>query len=267
MAPTHDARRNRDHGMPRRETFDRRGGNSIRAARKSGCRAARRRPPRHTRPRRPCQRRCERGDGSGAMPSRTAASSTALPADASNCFETRCYAQQIRRVAPSNVITATTLGAPRSASPSCRRPRCNRPPVERGCVTIRMQSARRGPSDDDRRRRGQAHRARAAITSTATAWTSARVASPATTRSRERHHGDPSTTGTNTPDTWSARRWIVAFEPCASATSRTIPASSVWLPTPVASAVSSPSWSAFPRIPSPGEFPARAALGQHALVD
>ena len=86
-----------------------------------------------------------------------------------------------------------------------------------------------------------------AITSTATAWTSAAVASPAS------HHvaanvtaAITTTTGTKTPDTRSASRWIGALLPCASPTSRTMPASSVWLPTPVASHVTRPSWFTVP---------------------
>ena len=78
-----------------------------------------------------------------------------------------------------------------------------------------------------------------AITSTATALTSAGVA-PA-----PNHHVSANvsaamatTIGTNTPADPIGQTRIGAFEPCTSATRRTMPASSVALPTPVASHVS-----------------------------
>ena len=81
------------------------------------------------------------------------------------------------------------------------------------------------------------------MTNTATASISARVASPASHHVRANVSAAMTTTiGTNTADTRSARRWMGAFDPCASATSRTIPASSVVLPTPVASQRNIPSW-------------------------
>ena len=80
------------------------------------------------------------------------------------------------------------------------------------------------------------------MTSTATASIKACVPSPPS------HHANANvanamtmTMGTNTPDTWSASRWIGAFEACASATRRTIPASNVASPMPVASHTSKPS--------------------------
>ncbi len=86
-----------------------------------------------------------------------------------------------------------------------------------------------------------------AMTSTATALTSARAASPATHQvSANVNAAITTTTGTKMPLTRSARRWMGAFDPCASATRRTMPASSVELPTPVASHVSMPSWLSVP---------------------
>ena len=86
-----------------------------------------------------------------------------------------------------------------------------------------------------------------AITSTATAWISAAEAPPpSATVATNVTTAIATTIGTNTPETRSARRWIGAFEPCASATSRTMPASSVFDPTPVATATSIPSWLTVP---------------------
>ena len=80
-----------------------------------------------------------------------------------------------------------------------------------------------------------------AITSTATALIKARVKSPD-------HPHQPTkvstamaqTTGTKIAATWSASRCTGAFEPCACSTMRMMPESRVWLPTPVALALSNP---------------------------
>ena len=95
-----------------------------------------------------------------------------------------------------------------------------------------------------------------AITRTATACTSAVAASPAI------HHVAKNVTtamartiGTKMPETRSAVRWMGAFDPCACATRRTMPARSVSLAAFVASHVRSPSWFTVPAYTgSPGCF-------------
>ena len=154
------------------------------------------------------------------------------------------------RVAPPSGITSVTVGRPSVSVPVlstisvCRRPACS----SAAALRIRMPACAPRPvptmiAVGVASPSAQGH----AITSTATACTSACVASPV------HHHVAPNvttaiatTTGTKMPDTRSAMRWIGAFDPCASATSRTMPASSVPLPTPVASHVTRPSWLSVP---------------------
>ena len=109
-----------------------------------------------------------------------------------------------------------------------------------------------------------------AMTSTATACTSARVVSSVSSQvATNVIAAIAMTTGTKTAETRSTSRWIGAFDPCASATSRTIPASSVCAPTPTATATSLPSWFTVPaKTLSPGCFTTGSAFaGEHALVD
>ena len=74
-----------------------------------------------------------------------------------------------------------------------------------------------------------------AITSTATAFTRAFVKSPVKIHQPAKATSAMAvTTGTKMAEIRSARRCTGAFEPCACSTMRMMPASSVWLPTPVA---------------------------------
>ena len=80
-----------------------------------------------------------------------------------------------------------------------------------------------------------------AMTSTATAFTSAGASSPPMPHQSANVSAlIATTTGTNTPATRSARRWIGAFVPCASRTRRMMPASMVAAPTPSARQRNSP---------------------------
>ena len=81
-----------------------------------------------------------------------------------------------------------------------------------------------------------------AITSTATALTKAWVKSPAKIHQPAKaRRAMAVTTGTKIAEMRSARRCTGALEPCACSTMRMMPASSVWLPTPVARQLSRPS--------------------------
>ena len=73
-----------------------------------------------------------------------------------------------------------------------------------------------------------------AITSTATAWMSACSSVPNAIQPPSVTSATTITAGTNTAETLSASCWTGAFDPWASATRRTIPASMVSRPTPVA---------------------------------
>ncbi len=74
-----------------------------------------------------------------------------------------------------------------------------------------------------------------AMMSTATDAVNAAVGSPVTSNQPASvASAMPRTTGTNTPETRSTRRWIGAFPDCASATRRAIWASAVSAPTFVA---------------------------------
>jgi len=82
-----------------------------------------------------------------------------------------------------------------------------------------------------------------AMIRTATVLRSARLnagSGPATSHTTNVSTASPMTTGTNTPVTASASRWIGAREPCASDTSRTTWARTVSLPTRVARIASEP---------------------------
>ena len=82
-----------------------------------------------------------------------------------------------------------------------------------------------------------------AMIRTDTVLSSARLkagSGPATSQTTNVSAARPITTGTNTPVTASASRWIGAREPCASATRRTIWARTVSRPTRVARTVRVP---------------------------
>jgi hypothetical protein len=88
-----------------------------------------------------------------------------------------------------------------------------------------------------------------AITSTATAFSMASVASPvAAHQPRNVAAAITSTTGTNTALTRSARRWIGGLDACAPSTRRTILASVVSAPTAVVSITIRPSVSMEPSV-------------------
>ena len=102
-----------------------------------------------------------------------------------------------------------------------------------------------------------------AMTSTATAWTSACSSVPSASQTPNVTSATPITAGTNTADTLSASCCTGAFEPWASATRRTIPASIVSRPTPVARQRSRPS----PLTVAANTFaPARFATGMLSPV-
>ena len=197
--------------------------------------------------------RCPRRAPRATIAARADASSPAraLAADAQHVVARRARRTRRRRVTAGRPSVSVPVLSTISV---CSRPACS----SAAALRIRMPDCAPRPvptmiAVGVARPSAHGH----AMTSTATAWTSARVASPASHHvSDERQRGDQR----RRPARRRRRRGrpgagSAPSTPAPRATSRTMPASSVASPTPVASHVSMPSWFSVPaNTCAPGAF-------------